>query len=86
MFRRRTPGTRGVRAMFAEVLDLTIVITLAGLGLTLGLFLLGRVTEQTWVDLTRLLYEGGLMRMWALVAAGVIPAVVKEWFDGRSDK
>ncbi len=85
MFRRR-PDARGIRAIFAEVLDLTIVITLAGLGLILGLFLLGRITEATWVELSRLLYEGGLMRMWALVAAGVLPAVVKEWFNGRADK
>lgn len=77
---------RGLRALFGEILDLTIVITFAGLALTLGLFLWGKVSEQTWLQLTSLLYEGGLYRMAALVLGGVVPAMVKEWINGRSNK
>lgn len=77
---------KGLRALFGEVLDLTIIITLGGLALTLGLFLWGKVTEQTWLQLTTLLYDGGLLRMAALVLGGVLPALVKEWVNGRTDK
>lgn len=62
---------------FAEILDLTIIITLGGLFIVLLMYYVGRLDQAGWIQMTTLFYDGGLMRMWALIGA----VVAKQWAD-----
>lgn len=66
---------------FEDILDLTIFVTGVGLVLVLVLFLYGKITEKTWAEMTTLLYDGGLLRMWALLVGAVAVKWGKAWAD-----
>ena len=62
---------------FGDILDLTIFITLGGLVIVLLMYETGRLDQAGWVQMTTLFYDGGIMRMWALVAG----AAAGKWAD-----
>lgn len=62
---------------FGDIIDLTMLITIGGLVIVLIMYYTGRLDQAGWIKMTTLFFEGGLIRMWALVAG----AAAVKWAD-----
>lgn len=74
-----------ITGMFTEIMDLTMPITIGGLVIVLAMYETGRLDQAGWIKMTTLFYDGGIIRMWALVAGAVAAKWAESLYRRRHD-